>query len=161
MHVGTHLDGPLHMSATGTTIDKWPLDKLTGEAVVFDVAGQGEILLTEEVKKADVRDKIVLFRSGHSDFYHQDAYFTTHPVLSEALADYLVSQGIKIVGIDFPSPDKAPYTIHFKFLSNNVLIAENLTNLDRLIGYEYVKVIVVPLKIEADSAPARVIAFVK
>jgi kynurenine formamidase len=42
--------------------------------------------------------------------------------------------------------------------TNNVLIAENLANTERLIGIGPFEVIALPLRIEADSSIARIIA---
>src|SRR5690242_20446781 len=39
-HGGTHLDAPLHFSQGGSSADKVPLDKLTGDAVVIDVSAK-------------------------------------------------------------------------------------------------------------------------
>ncbi|MFT3738051.1 MAG: cyclase family protein [Breznakibacter sp.] len=160
MHVGTHIDGPLHMLEHADTIDKLPLAKLTGEAIVFNVTEQTELILSAEIRSAHIANKIVLLRSDFSNRYYQPGYYTDHPVLSEELADYLVLQGIKMLGIDFPSPDRAPYAVHPKLFAQGIPIIENLTNLSLLAGYRQIDIIALPLKIEADSAPARVIAIV-
>ena len=40
-HTGTHVDAPLHFISNGNSVDKVPLEKLTGEAIILD-AGVGE-----------------------------------------------------------------------------------------------------------------------
>ena len=71
---------------------------------------------------------------------------------------FLVKQKVKIIGLDWPSPDHHPYPIHEILLKNNILILENLTNLDQLLNETDLEVFAFPLKIEADSSPVRVIA---
>src|SRR6476619_1105861 len=39
-HGGTHLDAPIHFAAHGLSVDKVPLEKLAGEAVVIDVSAK-------------------------------------------------------------------------------------------------------------------------
>ncbi len=63
-----------------------------------------------------------------------------------------------MVGIDFPSVDKAPYAVHSLLLSHDILIIENLTNLEQLQHYKNIELIALPLKIDAHGSPARVIA---
>ncbi|MFC3748626.1 hypothetical protein [Paenibacillus sp. GCM10012306] len=57
-----------------------------------------------------------------------------------------------------PSPDRFPFEIHKYLLSNDVLILENLTNVDALLGKEKFEVMALPLRIRSDSAISRVIA---
>jgi len=61
-----------------------------------------------------------------------------------------------MLGIDLMSPDNPPYTIHKLLLSAGILIAENLANLDELTGIKNFEVFAFPLKINADSSPARI-----
>jgi len=55
------------------------------------------------------------------------------------------------------SPDHEPFPIHKLLLSNDVLIIENLTNLEKLAGKEF-RIIALPINLQEDAAPARVIA---
>jgi arylformamidase len=55
------------------------------------------------------------------------------------------------------SPDHEPFNVHKILLSAGVLIIENLTNLDELSGKEFT-VYALPVKLQIDGAPARVIA---
>lgn len=158
MHVGTHIDGILHMKTNGVTIDKVPLDHLTGEAVLIDALGRSEIDLTTAITALDLSNKIVLVHTGFSAKFGSSDYFTDHPVLTLKLAQYFTSQKVKMVGMDFPSPDREPFEVHHQLFNNNIIIAENLVNLEQLIGKPHIEIIALPLKILADSAPARIIA---
>ena len=73
----------------------------------------------------------------------------------------LINHKVKMVGIDFFSPDKYPFPIHQLLFKNNILIIENLTGLENLVGVKNFEVIALPLKLATDSALARVIAIVK
>ncbi|MMZ61514.1 hypothetical protein D1872_236670 [compost metagenome] len=57
-----------------------------------------------------------------------------------------------------PSPDKFPFEIHKYLFSNQVLIAENLTNIDQLLNVNSFEIIALPLLINTDSSIARIIA---
>ena len=60
--------------------------------------------------------------------------------------------------MDTPSPDKYPYKIHKILLKEEILIIENLTNLEELLGVNNFDVIALPAKFYSDGAPIRVIA---
>jgi kynurenine formamidase len=158
MHVGTHIDGTLHMKTDGVTIDKVPLERLTGEAVLIDAFGKLEIDLTHEIAMMDLANKIVLVYTGFSAKFGCGDYFTNHPVLTLKLAEYFTAQKVKMVGLDFPSPDRAPFEVHHQLFDNNIIIAENLVNLNMLLNKTPIEIVALPLKILADSAPARIIA---
>jgi len=68
---------------------------------------------------------------------------------------------IHLLGLDTPSPDRAPYPIHRQLLGAEIVIVENLTHLDRLLGIANFEVIALPVKFQAEAAPARVVARVK
>ena len=115
----------------------------------------------EAMKQAGIEaGNIVLFHTGMIEKYKDEAYFTGYPEISEEVANYLVEKRVKIVGVDMCSPDHPPFKIHKILLGSGVLIIENLTNLDKLIGKEF-KVYALPIKFALDGAPARVIAQIK
>ena len=160
MHVGTHMDAPAHMIKGGRMVHELPLGGMYGKGRVVDARGKKSldilILRDFEIKK----DDIVLFCTGFSKKYHTKEYFTNFPVMTEALASELVRRKIKMVGFDTPSPDRAPFAVHKILLGAGVLIIENLTNLEALLPRETFQVEALPMRIAADAAPARVIAFV-
>ena len=63
-----------------------------------------------------------------------------------------------MVGMDTSSPDDPPFTVHKLLLAHDILIIENLANLSALVGVPRFDVIALPMKIDAEAAPARVIA---
>lgn len=85
-------------------------------------------------------------------------YYTEHPVLTKRFAEYLSDRKIKILGIDFPSPDRMPYEVHKILLSADIKIAENLTNLAILRNAGKFRFYAVPLKITAEASLVRAFA---
>jgi len=86
--------------------------------------------------------------------------------LADAI-DLLLQQDITLIGLDFPSPDSAYFgndcsldsPNHKKIFTANVILAEYLTNLDKLKAGK-IFLIVMPLKlIGFDGAPSRISAF--
>ena len=128
-HFSTHMDAPSHMLANGKTLSDYPIDKFVGECVVLDVRGQKEINADLDlVNEGD----IVFFFTAHSDKAYDKNYFVTNPVISPKTAQALVDKNISIVGLDAPTPDNAPYTLHKLFFKHDILIVENLVNLKSL-----------------------------
>lgn len=157
-HVGTHVDAPFHMIADGQTLDQFSGNHFIGRGVYIKI-DNNKFDLTQ-VQHIDIQEgDIVLFHTGFSDIYGQPEYFD-YPAIPEDLANYLVEKKIKMVGVDMASPDHEPYNIHKIFLGAGVLIIENLTNLAELAGKEFV-VYALPIKLQLDGAPARVIAQIK
>ena len=158
MHVGTHLDGPLHKIAGATLIADLPPDRFTGNGILLDVSGETRIEFRESYRTQIPAESIVLFYSGLGMNFDEPDYFVTYPDFSEELAGFLVEKQIKMIGLDWCSPDHHPYPIHEILLGDNILILENLTNLDQLLNTPDFEIFAFPLKIEADSSPVRVVA---
>lgn len=158
MHVGTHIDGPLHMIPNGKRLDEFDVSIFFGAGVVIDARGQIQIGAELLAKTSFNKIKVVLFLTGWSKMYGQEQYYREYPVLTAEAAEYLVSQGIQMIGLDGPSPDRPPFPVHKILLKNNILIIENLCNLDSLTTTKNFSVIALPIKITSDSALARVVA---
>jgi kynurenine formamidase len=76
-HGGTHIDSPVHFAEGHQTVDRIPLERLVGPAVVVDVTGQADRDADYQVTIADIEeaerrdggipaDSIVLLRTGFS-----------------------------------------------------------------------------------------------
>ena len=100
----------------------------------------------------------VLLMFGWSDKFQSQEYYQSYPQVSAGLARQLVKLGVSVVGMDTPSPDYAPYEIHKILLPADILIIENLTNLDALSAHPEFEIIALPVKLEAEAAPCRVVA---
>ena len=159
MHVGTHIDGPAHMLDVTTSIANIPLDRFVGRGYLVDARGHAVIDAPLLDTMPAQHDLIVLVLTGSDKQWGSAGYFQNHPVITEAFAQQLIDRKVKMLGIDMFSPDAYPFAVHKLLLANDILIAENLTNLDQLVGAKDFTVAALPLKIQADSAPARVVVF--
>jgi kynurenine formamidase len=158
MHVGTHMDGPLHMVKGGKKLSEIDPERFIANGHVIDVRGKSEIeidvLSGKEIKEGDC----VLFYTGFGKDFRNPNYFENYPMLTEELAKKLVELNVKFIGTDASGPDSAPYRVHRVLLLNEILILENLINLENLLNVSKFEVIALPAKFEADAAPVRVIA---
>lgn len=157
MHVGTHMDAPLHMIANGKKISEIAPEKFFGPGKLIDARGQasiGEELLTQtQIEAGD----IVLVLTGFGEKFQSGEYYEKHPELTAGFAAKLAGLGVKMVGLDTPSPDRPPFAVHKILLNQEILILENLTNLEQLVNKKF-EIIALPAKWETDAASARVIA---
>lgn len=160
MHVGTHLDAPLHFIENSKYISDYPLARFIGKAVVIDVRGVEFIDLKAEYEELISEEDIVLFYTGFSEYYGTADYYSKHPILTLELAEFLVHKKVKMVGLDTPSPDRDNYLIHHKLLSNDIFIIENLCNLEKLLPCINLEIVAFPLKIKAEASPVRVVAII-
>jgi kynurenine formamidase len=158
IHVGTHMDAPLHMIEGGAYMSDISLDHFTGVGICIDVRGE-KVIDADVIPKEIPEGAVVLLCTGMSAKYGKDTYATEYPKISEAFARKLISLNAKILGIDMLNPDTSEsYPIHKILLAKPVLIIENLTNLDALIGIKQFDVIAFPMKLHAEGAPVRVVA---
>lgn len=168
-HIATHIDSPYHFFKDGRKIIDYDIDSLHGTATILDA----EHIIKKDEKKIDSNILYELAKSDECDFKNEiliiktswwkkafeDDYFFKNPYLSDDFADKTIELGFKLIALDFPSVDKfSEFKIHRKLLGNNVLIAENLKNTDKLTKKNY-ESFFIPLKIETEASPIR--AFVK
>jgi kynurenine formamidase len=152
-HSGTHIDAPAHMLADGATLGSIPLESFIGRAKVVE----GYTLAAAQAADLQSGD-IAIFYSGRSEQYTDPTYFTDYPVMDTAVAEYLVEAGVKLVGVDTCSVDiTEDFPIHHILLGAGIPLVENLVNIAALRGKECT-IMALPLRIDADGAPARVIA---
>ncbi|AFA39227.1 putative metal-dependent hydrolase [Pyrobaculum oguniense TE7] len=164
-HTSTHVDAPAHFIPGAKTLDQLDVSKYFGNFIAVDFSHlppRGVIRLREFEnalpRGADLGPGwVVLIRTGY-DQYAGTEKWMEYPELSPELAEHLAKLGINAVGIDSPSPDRAPFEIHKILLGREVLIYENLTNLDQLVG-KIGKFYGLPLKVEGGSGgPVRAVA---
>jgi arylformamidase len=164
-HTGTHLDAPLHFINGGRTVENLSLDVLFGPV---------ELVENEPVTVSMLEDetlgKRTIFQFGWEDrFGDPDAFYNDYPYLTISAAEYLVDEGVDMLGFDTPSPDASSRPldggeedspIHKVFLRNNIILVEYLINLDEADFESDWNVAALPLKIAgADGAPARVVVW--
>lgn len=108
MHVGTHMDAPLHMIVGGKTMDIIPLEWFFGPGVLIDarnVSAVDETLVPGSVPNG----AIALVYTGFSKKWKTDAYMTGHPLISESFSNRMIELGVHAVGMDTLGPDEPPF----------------------------------------------------
>lgn len=151
LHVGTHLDAPLHFIKNGLPMNKIPLENFIGEALVMDL---------KNINKLPENAERVLFKTSNSRFWQKrDKKFHENYVgLSIREARFLVKKKVKLVGIDYLSIAKFEELkeVHRILLKDGIVILESI-NLSAVTPGRY-ELISLPLKlIGTEAAPARAI----
>jgi arylformamidase len=158
-HTGTHVDAPRHFFDDGETVDKIPLDSFIGTATVIQIGDDVRAIGRAELELHELRRVTrLLLRTRNSGYLTQDTRF--HPdytYLAPDGAEYLVSLGIKLVGVDYLSIEQfhsGHHLTHRTLLENGVIIVEGL-QLDGIAPRTY-EFICLPIRLEGcDAAPAR------
>jgi kynurenine formamidase len=164
-HTGTHIDAPGHILAGAARLDGFPAGRFLGPGLVLDVSAvrgrQIEIgdLLPDAARLHAV--EYALLHSGWAKHWGAAEYFGAYPVLSPSAARWLAAFSLKGVGTDTISVDEvdsSALVVHRTLFAANLLIIENLTGLQALIGAQFV-FSCLPLKIvDADGSPVRAVA---
>ena len=161
-HSGTHVDAPKHFFDDGAGVDTLSLDVLMGPArlIAFgdDVRSVGEAHL----RTFDLRGVTRLLlrtrnsawlASGATDFHPDYTY------LAPDGAAYLVTLGIKLVGVDYLSVEQfhsGHHRTHRTLLERGVVIVEGLVLSEPPPGDYELRCL--PLKLVGlDGAPARAV----
>ena len=121
LHVGTHLDGPVHFWSAGKTIGELPLPWLVGSAVVVDLErmGVGDYQLygpehferwERETGLKVERDDILIIHTGYHRFYNENwvdrgqvdetRYFVRHPGPTREFAEWVLDRGVRWLAVD-------------------------------------------------------------
>jgi len=158
MHVGTHMDAPLHMLEGGKWLSDITVEKFIGKGCLIDARGASVVSADFLEKSGAKKDDIVLVMTGFSEKYRQPEYYEKYPEIGEDFAGKAIELGVKIVGMDTPSPDRPPFKVHKLLLGKEILIIENLTNLKSLIDAKDFEIFALPAKLHTEAAPVRVIA---
>lgn len=158
MHVGTHIDCPMHLLESSMVIADYPLDSFAGRGCLIDARGGMEIDYIEDYANTIQKGDIVLLLTGMDAIYGSEQYYSGHPVITDRMADFLISREIKMLGMDMPSPDYPPFPVHKSLLREGIFILENLTSLEKLLGIKEFEVFAVPLRICAEASLTRAFA---
>lgn len=188
VHSTTHIDAPWHYAPTcagkpAKTIDQIPLEWCFAEGIVidmkhkpdFEVITVSDIQAFLEKEQLEIRpNMIVLIKTGRDQYLGTKDYPHKGTGMSAEATEWLILQGIKVMGIDqwgwdlplkhLISKAKAEnnpnlfWEGHLVGQEHEYCHMEQLTNLDAL-PYTGFKIAVFPLKIVgASAAPARVVA---
>lgn len=162
-HTGTHVDPPSHFLDEGATAENLPLDVMMGEATVADLRGTSGPIGPDELAGLSLREETtrLLLRTDNSAIWAADprAFPRDYVSLSQYGAQWVVDNGIRLIGIDFLSIEArgAPgHPTHRTLLEAGVVILEGL-DLSGVEPGEYT-LVCFPLKIAGgDGAPTRAI----
>lgn len=163
-HTATHIDAPNHFLKDGKKINQIPLTDVHGPAKILETQTKikNTAIQPQNLKPYNTTPTpIIIIKTGWHTQWNTTHYFTQTPYLSEKLTQQIIQQKeIKGIAIDTPTVDKPGETkIHKKLLSNNIWIAENITNLKQLKNNQIYQAYFIPLKINTEAAPIR--AFIK
>lgn len=159
-HTGTHVDAARHFFDDGEPVDRIDLDTLIGPAIVLEFDDSLMSVGASDLANHDLRGhKRVLLRTRNSGFLSDSEFHRDYTFLAPDGAEYLVSKGVKLVGIDYLSIEQfrsGHHRTHRTLLEKNVVIVEGLSLGDISPG-EY-DLVCLPLRLEGlDGAPARAV----
>ncbi|MFB3779129.1 MAG: cyclase family protein [Bryobacteraceae bacterium] len=158
-HVGTHIEVPFHCLKKGADLSQVPIYRLCGDAIILDLtAAQAEGGVTTEQVQAAAKaaggmrkGDIVFGRMGPTKYF------------STASLQWLVDQGMKMMGVDSAGPELENDTTHANvnhllLFRAEIPVIENLANLDK-VSRPRVKVYALPIPARGvDAFPLRVVA---
>ncbi|HOP40586.1 MAG TPA: cyclase family protein [Geobacteraceae bacterium] len=157
-HSGTHLDAPSHMVPDGASLDEVPLSLLMGRALVADLRGCLEIGVRElSAIPLEGVDRLLLL-TDNSGLWKRREFTRDYVSLNAEGAEYLVRQGVRLVGIDYLSIERfgGDGSVHRTLLGKGVVILEGL-DLSVVDPGDY-ELVCLPLRIpDAAGAPARAV----
>jgi arylformamidase len=162
-HSGTHVDPPRHFVEGAGGVDRLPLDVLIGDCLVVDARGRvGELGAADMDELAIPAGATrVLLRTDNSELWGRMpvAFPDEYVCLSPEAARWVVSRGIRLIGVDFLGVERkgSPgHPTHVELLSNDVVIVEGL-DLGNAEPGAY-RLTVLPLRIvDGDGGPARAV----
>lgn len=161
VHIGTHVEGPLHSFSNEISVDQIFLENFIGKALVVDLTSVS-IITADDLEKLKLSRGVerLLFRTKNSEFWenHKQSFREEFVGLSSDAAQWIVDRKIKLVGIDYLSVAnfKEGDAVHKILFKKGVVILEGLNLLMAPAG-EY-ELICLPLKLAGrEAAPARAV----
>lgn len=159
-HTGTHADAARHFFDDGQPVDKIPLERLIGPALLVSFPDDVRAIGAAELEAQDLKaHKRILLRTRNSALLSQKEFVRDYTYLAPDGAEYLVDKGVEVVGIDYLSIEQfhsGHHKTHRTLLAKSVVILEGL-DLSVPPPGEY-QLICLPLRIEGcDGAPARAV----
>ena len=136
-NTGTYIDSPFHRYAGGHDLAQLPLESLADlDAVLVRVPpDSGRAISRHAFQGSDLKGKAVLVQTGWDVHWRTERYMSGHPFLTGDAAEYLLAQGVALVGIDslnIDDTDDQSRPVHTALLGADVPIVEHMCNLSRL-----------------------------
>jgi len=176
-HVGTHMDAVKHLRGPDAPGPEGiPLEYCYSDGVVLDFRHKelGAGISTAEIQEAldkigyELKERdIVLIQTGASAYNHEQRYITDHCGMTAESTRYLISKGVRLMGIDAVTFDppvwamferKQFWEAHLVMMDEDYWHIENMVNLDQLPSHGF-KLSVFPIKwTGTTAAPVRAVA---
>ena len=148
-HCGTHLDVPRHCDPDGDSVEKVSLEQLTlpGHLLDFTHKNNGEAITIDDFKEAEEKSgqesgpgKATMCWTGVDDNWGEPNFHLDRPFVPTDTAEWLVERKITIfctdlIGMDDPAEWWWP--THTIWLTNGICMVQQLCNLDKLQGKEF------------------------
>lgn len=137
-NTGTYLDSPFHRYEDGADLSQLSLETLVGlRARVFHLENSQDRGIEAEVFHGnDLRGTAVLLHTGWDQHFGKSEYGKEAPFLTRAAAEYLIGEGVLLVGIDSVNIDDmqsgGERPAHTLLLGSGIHVVEHLTNLGQV-----------------------------
>ncbi|GGF10189.1 cyclase [Halobacillus andaensis] len=159
-HTGTHIDAPLHMVNDGDTFESISMNKLIGEAKVFDLTHVEDGITKQDLEELDIqKNDFILFKTRNS---FEDEFNFEFIYLKEDGAKFLAEKNIRGVGIDSLGIERSQpeHPTHKSLFAADIIVIEGLRLKD--VDEKSYQMIAAPMKlVGTDASPARVLLFDK
>lgn len=159
-HTGTHVDAAKHFFDDGATVDRIPIERFIGTAILLAFPDDLMSVGAADLEKQNIGShKRVLLRTRNSSFIRSPQFAVDYTFLAPDGAQYLVDRGVDLVGIDYLSIEQfhsGHHRTHITLLEHKVVIVEGL---DLSVPPPGVyQLICLPLRLVGlDGAPARAV----
>lgn len=159
-HTGTHVDAPKHFFNDGPGVDMLSLDVLMGPAVLIHAPDDAMAVGEEQLRLHELKKHTrVLIKTRNSGFLRDGEFHRDYTYLAPDGAEYLVSLGVRLVGVDYLSVEQfhsGHHRTHRALLEAGVIIVEGLDLSAPPAGPYDLRVL--PLRLKGlDGAPARAV----
>lgn len=157
LHIGAHVDAPLHMRNEGTSVDELSLEYFLGpcQVVTVDVPS-GEEIYPHHLKTRIFESRVLFRTNSYGDL---NRFSTDFNGLSLELVEELYIQGIMTVGIDTPSVEiysSEDMLVHKTLFKREMGVLEGL--MLRHVPDGIYELIALPLRLKGlEASPVRAI----
>ena len=150
-NTGTYLDSPFHRYPDGKDLSQLPLESLAGldGVVVRVLSAAGRAISRRSFDAIELEGKAVLVHTGWDVHWRTERYLTNNPFLTRDAAEYLVSHGAVLVGLDSLNIDDIgdpSRPVHSTLLGADIPIVEHMCNLAGLPDRQF-RFFAVPAKV--------------
>lgn len=163
-NIGTYVDAPFHFNPHGRDISQLNIDDLIMDGICLDFSkNRNKNINIDNIINQNLKDKAVLIYTGWDKYWGKNEYHN-HPYLTKDSAGILLDKRVKLAGIDtlvIDNPKDPERPVHNLLLRNNIVIAENLANLNKIVNKGFMFFAVPPKIKRAAAFPVRAFAILK